>query len=164
MHANTPSRIVAEVWDRYLLQVPQSDPVSRHRTVAAAHIACARANHLLSNPDGSYPTHDGQPPCVVYAVRTHDRRVEVEAPPSLSPYEEATVATIRGLVVLGHYRDQAVVEAVLATAADAHSLGIPYDQHLVLSTLYPLSSRATVPPAAQTATPTHTHTHTQRSN
>lgn len=77
---STPHRIVAEVWDRYLLQVPHSDPVSRHRTMATAHLACARANYLLSNPDGSYPTPDGKPPCVVYAIRTHDRLVEVTCP------------------------------------------------------------------------------------
>ena len=152
MPTNTPSRVVAEVWDRYLLPIPGSDPVSRHRTLAAAHLACARANYFLADPDGRYSTPDGQPPCVVYEVRTHDRRVEVEVPSPLTPAEEATVSIIRGLMILDHHHDQAVVEAVLATARHAHSLGHPYDHHRVLSTLYPLS-RATVPPAAQTATP-----------
>ena len=71
------SRIIAEVWDRSLAGIPGSEPVSRHRTLAAAHIACVRANYLLSDPDGAYPTPDGKPPCVVYAIRTHDRCVEV---------------------------------------------------------------------------------------
>jgi hypothetical protein len=69
------SRILAEVWDRYLLQVPGSDPVSRHRSVEAAQRACARLNHAMSDPDGSYPS--GRPPYVVYA-RLPDRHEFVE--------------------------------------------------------------------------------------
>jgi hypothetical protein len=72
------SRIIAEVWDRSLVGIPGSEPVSRHRTIAAAERACARQNWAVQFPCGGYPRHcGGAPPYVVYA-RLPDRREFVE--------------------------------------------------------------------------------------
>lgn len=55
----------------------------------------------------------------------------------LNPIEREAADMVRANILLDPHPDPAVVSTISATAREAHSRGLPFDQRAVLESLYP---------------------------